>query len=111
MSVASKAAAASSAGLILAASLLPLAILTLADVRPVHAAEPAAFTIPAEDGYGIADCFTAGNACGAAMASSWCEGHGHAKALAFGAADIVGTIPGAAEVASEPGAVMIRCGD
>ena len=78
---------------------------------PAHAAEPFAFVIPAEDGYGIADCMQAGSACGQAMATSWCEAHGHPHVAAFGLSDdVTGSVPGA-EGTVTPGALVIRCGD
>lgn len=75
-------------------------------------AEPAVFTIPAEDGYGIEDCMKAGSACGQVVANSWCEAHGHADALAFGTADdVTGTIPARTAAPTPSAGVMIRCGD
>jgi hypothetical protein len=78
----------------------------------VRAAEPLAFTIPAEDGYGIAECMQAGSECGRSMAASWCEAHGHAHVAAYGMADdITGSTVPATPVAVQPGAVVIRCND
>ena len=110
MPIASRAAA-SSAGLLLATSLLPLVAIFFSGVGSARAAEPIAFTIPAEDGYGIAECLSPGNACGAAIASSWCEAHGHSKAIAFGAADVTASTAAGGTGPIEPGAMMIRCGD
>jgi hypothetical protein len=88
-----------------------VAILTVPG-GPSRAAEPLSFTIPAEDGYGIADCMQAGSECGQAMATSWCEAHGHAHVAAFGMAeDVTGTIAQATPVVAQSGTVVIRCTD
>lgn len=77
-----------------------------------RAAEPTAFTIEAEDGYGIADCMQPGSACGQAMANAWCEAHGHARAAAFGSGDdITGVVPAAAATPTPLSAMVIRCAD
>lgn len=116
MSILKKSAAALSGAGVVVAVLLSAPALGIQTAPPESAAtkDPIAFAIPAEDGYGIADCMTPGQACGAAMATSWCETHGHHKAVAYGlAADVTGTVPGsrpAAEPASS-GDVLIRCGD
>ncbi len=75
-------------------------------------AEPAVFTMPAEDGYGIEDCMTAGSACGQVVANSWCEAHGHADAVAFGTADdLTGTVAAQTAAPTKGAGFMIRCGD
>jgi hypothetical protein len=45
------------------------------------------FLIPANDGYGIADCLGEGGACGRMVADAWCAAQGMGKARAFGPAD------------------------
>ncbi len=75
------------------------------------AQEPLAFMLPADDGYGIGDCLQSRSACGEALATAFCQAHGHLRAVAFGAADVAGTTPGVAPIAVEPASVSIRCGD
>lgn len=98
--------AALSAGAVALATVIPLA----GCASPARAAEPVAFTIPAEDGYGIGDCMTSqGSACGQEIADAWCVGHGNTRAVAFGAADVTAGIPQKAGPPPQPGAVVIRC--
>jgi hypothetical protein len=79
---------------------------------PAEAAEPLAFVIPSEEGYGIADCLQSGSECGRAMATSWCEAHGHAHVAAYGTAeDVTGATQGLAEAALTRASVIIRCTD
>jgi len=41
------------------------------------------FLVPANDGYGVAECLTSGAACGHVVASTWCEAQGYARAVSF----------------------------
>jgi hypothetical protein len=43
----------------------------------------ATFLVPANDGYGVAECLTSGLACGHAVANTWCEAQGYARAISF----------------------------
>lgn len=45
------------------------------------------FILPANDGYGIADCLAEGGSCGRMVADAWCAAQGMGKALAYGRAD------------------------
>ncbi len=97
---------------IMASSIALAGVAILLLPSPGQAAEPLAFTIPAEDGYGIAECMQAGNACGQAMATSWCEAHGHAHAAAYGMADdVTGWIEGVTPASARAASVVIRCDD
>ena len=84
-----------------------------------QAAESRLFVIPSSDGYGISECFEPGRDCGPIVADAWCEAHGHSRALAFGKAE-----DGTASVevkdaddglklrpTTEPGAILVRCGE
>lgn len=51
--------------------------------RSEASASEATFLVPANDGYGIAECLTAGLACGHIVANSWCEAQGYARAISF----------------------------
>lgn len=99
--------------LLIAGALLPLAGISfgLAGAAPVPVAEPLAFAVPTQDGYGIDACLQGGSSCGEALANAFCEAHGHVKAVAFGAADITGTTGGPAAAPLHDGDLMIRCGD
>ena len=80
---------------------------------PVSAQESETFVISASEGYGVAECFIQGAACGPVMADAWCQSQGRARATAYGlASDVTATIEGAARAAArEPGAMLITCGD
>lgn len=109
-------------------SLALASVLMLATgAAPRHAAadDGADYTIAPEDGYGISDCMHDGQDCGRVIADSWCESHGHTRALAFGLkSDFTGSVKPAAPVSTTPvaatpvaatdtssDAVVIHCGD
>ena len=59
-----------------------------------------AFTIAANDGYGLQDCLGEGGECGRVVADAWCTAEGRGAALSYGRA------PGA------PGpAYVVTCSD
>ena len=88
------------------------ALLAVAPMQTAHATEDA-FTIPADEGYGIEDCMQSGRECGRVMANAWCEAHGHVKASAFGSTDdVTGSVPASDKVFQvATGGVIIRCAD
>jgi hypothetical protein len=43
----------------------------------------ATFIVPAADGYGVAECLVTGHSCGQAVADTWCEAQGYARAVSF----------------------------
>lgn len=45
------------------------------------------FLIPANDGYGVAECLTGTGACGKVVADAWCEAQGFAAAASYGPAE------------------------
>lgn len=45
------------------------------------------FLVPANDGYGIADCLAEGASCGKIVADAWCQAKGLGKAVGFGPVD------------------------
>ena len=47
----------------------------------------ASFLIPANDGYGVADCLAHGRGLRRIVANAWCEAHGLGKAAQFGPVD------------------------
>ena len=94
--------------------LLPLGagliILTSALKGPALA-DNATFVISANEGYGIIDCLADGVACGRIVADAWCEAHGKGPAVAFGlAADVTASI-GKPVPKTQPGDVIISCGE
>ena len=89
-----------------------IALATLA--RGSAHAEPKTFILDPHDGYGIAECFVDGVACGRVVANSWCEANGRGPALAFGlASDMTASIAlkDTVEKKPAPGSVLITCGD
>ncbi|MGO4704453.1 hypothetical protein AB4072_01590 [Microvirga sp. 2MCAF38] len=65
-------------------------------------ASEATFIVPANDGYGIAECMTGGLACGKMVADSWCEAQGYAKAVSFREIQPEETTGSVQKVASAP---------
>lgn len=59
---------------------------TAISTETTQAASAATFVVPANDGYGIADCVAAG--CGQVVADAWCEAQGFAGSASFGPADV-----------------------
>lgn len=69
-----------------------------------------AFTIPADDGYGLQECLSEGVECGRVLANSWCAAHGYATAVSFGRDDdTTGAIRVGAKVAESAKAETIIC--
>ncbi len=55
---------------------------------PANATERTSrFLIPANDGYGLADCLEEGSSCGPMVANAWCEAKGFRTAKQFGRAE------------------------
>ncbi|MCP8940062.1 hypothetical protein NK718_16165 [Alsobacter sp. SYSU M60028] len=52
-------------------------------------AEMRSFIVPANDGYGVADCLADGSACGRIVADAWCRAQGMGAAASFGPSDPV----------------------
>ena len=46
------------------------------------------FVIPANDGYGIAECVESGSSCGQVVADAWCEAQGFTRSSSYGVADV-----------------------
>ncbi len=57
------------------------------DPRSGERRSEAVFLIPANDGYGVAECLVAGGECGQIVADAWCETQGYARAASFGPAE------------------------
>ena len=71
----------------------------------------ATFLIPAADGYGVADCLTAGGSeCGRIVADAYCESQGFRKSARFGRAaaeDVTGSVPAGRPEGERP--IFIAC--
>lgn len=67
--------------------LAPLSACALLAAVTTAPAADRSFVIPANDGYGIADCLGEGGSCGRMVADAWCAAQGMGKATAFGPTD------------------------
>jgi hypothetical protein len=99
----------------LIAPLLAGLLLAAAFHNSVQAAPAApalrSYVISIHDGYGVLECLTQDRECGKIVADSWCEAHGHGRAVSFGRAE---DITGATAVVArtpEPTAATITCGE
>ncbi|TDR93574.1 hypothetical protein [Enterovirga rhinocerotis] len=63
------------------------------------------FVIPANDGYGVAECLNSGSACGQVMADAWCEAQGFRRSASFGPVDVETT--GSIEPSRRP--ISVTC--
>jgi hypothetical protein len=71
------------------------------------------YLIPANDGYGVAECITSKRSCGRIVADAWCQNHGYKTALSFGVADkadFTGSVPVAASGSSSAMPLVVHCG-
>lgn len=70
------------------------------------------FVIAANDGYGIGECLATNSSCGRIVADAWCEAHGRAKSISWGAADdVTGSIETISTTRKTPDAFIVTCGD
>lgn len=70
--------------------------------------------IPANDGYGLAECLAEGAACGRIVADAWCEAQGYGKADTFGPADpaeVTSSISVRSPPQTSPSAYTVICKD
>lgn len=69
-------------------------LVAVGTTRAVAATEKT-FLIPANDGYGVAECLMGASSCGQVVADAWCEAQGFAKSVSYGVAqqeDFTGAI-------------------
>lgn len=69
------------------------------------------YLVPANDGYGIADCIAQQRSCGKSVAETWCQSHGYRTAMSYGVADrsdFTGSVPRADSSGKMP--IVISCG-
>jgi hypothetical protein len=68
------------------------------------------FVIPADDGYGIAECLLPGASCGKTLANAWCEAHGLSKSVAYGRAEDITASTGVSDTPqAKPGSFIVTC--
>jgi hypothetical protein len=88
-------------------------LVVLPGKAPRASGKDATFMIPAADGYGVADCLTAGGSeCGRIVADAYCEAQGFAKSARFGRAaaeDLTGSVPGQAGRPEGERPILITC--
>lgn len=103
---------------VLLASVLACAAAALAVSSVVPTPAPAraegghSLVIPANDGYGMAECLSEGAACGKVIADAWCEAQGYGTAEGFGPADpteVTASIAVKAPSPTAPKAYMVVC--
>lgn len=76
---------------------------------PTQAASSSAtFIIPANDGYGVAECST--TSCGQVVADQWCAAQGFARSVSFGAADAA-DVTGSVGRSRDSRPIAITCGE
>jgi hypothetical protein len=95
------------AGVLVSVGMLSYEPLSSAPIQgPSHA------VISASDGYGVSECLTSGEACGALVAQGWCQSNGYRRLIAYRKAspeDVTGAI-GTLITGDDGGAVVINCG-
>ena len=80
-----------------------------AEIKPVAART---YVMPADDGYGLTECLAQGGACARIVADAWCEAHGHARAINFGAAeDVTASIGGPVGHTPAKGSYIVTCAE
>jgi hypothetical protein len=64
------------------------------------------------DGYGVSECLTGGEACGALVAASWCRSNGYSRVITYRKARAEDFAEPAGTILSDDagGAVLISCG-
>jgi hypothetical protein len=70
------------------------------------------YVVSDHEGYGLIDCISQKRECGKVVADSWCEAHGHGRALAFGGADdVTGAIADSNTPRPPAGVALVTCQD
>jgi hypothetical protein len=95
------------------------ALLFLAASHPIAwAGTSHTFVLPASDAYGAADCTGKPAGCSEVVASAFCESHGYSDPIAYGKAEMTGSVPliqgvvARSETAKiDPDAYVVTCGD
>lgn len=85
------------------AALSVAAAMTLAPSQ-TKAAGPT-FVIPANDGYGIAECVESASPCGKVVADAWCEAQGFRRSASVGPVDVETT----GSIDTKRGRISVTC--
>ncbi|WP_395667230.1 hypothetical protein, partial [Methylocella sp.] len=75
-----------------------------------RAGEKHTFIIPPDDGYGLEDCLATKSACGAMVASAWCQANGLKGVERFGRAEELDGEPGR-PAGAQPGSFYVACSE
>lgn len=91
--------------------ILPLvaSVLVAGSVGSASAADRQ-FILPANDGYGIADCLAEGGTCARMVADAWCAAQGLGKAQSYGRADATDVTASVGNGRSSP-AYTVTCNE
>ncbi|MDB5642114.1 MAG: hypothetical protein JWN07_1431 [Hyphomicrobiales bacterium] len=65
-------------------SLIPALLAAAFALPSVPAPAQETFLIPHDEGYGIAECLTAGSTCARTVADAWCSAMGRGPSVSFG---------------------------
>jgi hypothetical protein len=68
------------------------------------------FVIPRDEGYGIAECLSAGAPCARTVADAWCSAMGRGPSIAFGLTDDETASIEKAALAPKSGGFRVTCG-
>jgi hypothetical protein len=95
------------AGFLIAAGLLAYGPLSAASGSGAREA-----VINLGDGYGVSECLTGGEACGALVATSWCRSNGYRRVVDYRRATAEDFAKAVGTILSDDagGAVVISCG-
>jgi len=97
-----------------AAALFAFGLAGMSITSGASAQSERSFLVPANDGYGIADCLAEGASCGKIVADAWCQAKGLGKAIGFGPvdpADVTASVKTAQASAPAARSYTITCGD
>lgn len=101
------------AGLGALALLVPQLVVAAPAAKSAGSLSEGTYLIPANDGYGVADCIASNHACGKIVADAWCQTHGYRAALSYGVADradFTGSVPKSADNAANAMPMVVNCG-
>jgi hypothetical protein len=87
-------------------------ILSLALAMPLAPAPVAqeTFLIPKDDGYGVAECMSAGAACARTVADAWCAAMGRGPSVSFGSTEDETASIGLVSAGQKPSGFRVTCG-
>lgn len=95
-----------------AAALVSAGLLSYEPLLSAPIQGPSQTLVQTGDGYGVSECLTSGESCGAVVARGWCQANGYARLIAYRKAkpeDATNT-QGVLLAADDGNAVVINCG-